>query len=32
MDDTTSDGQVIEKHPVKLSDSTLEALKRLGLL
>lgn len=31
MDDLIPDG-VQENHPVKLSDSTLEALKRMGLI
>lgn len=28
-DDTTNDGQVIENYPVKLSQSTQDALERL---
>jgi hypothetical protein len=32
MDDTTNQGQVQERQPVDLSPSTVEALRRLGLL
>lgn len=32
MDDTTNQGQVTERGPVDLSPSTVEALRRLGLL
>ncbi len=30
MDDTTNDGQVQESSPVDLSESTQDALRRLG--
>lgn len=32
MDDTTNDGQVHENTPVDLSESTREALRRLGFV
>lgn len=32
MDDTTNDGRVAEPIPVDLTPSTVEALRRLGLV
>ena len=32
MDDTTNAGQVKEREPVDLTPSTVEALRRMGLL